>query len=260
MVVLLVSARRLEAIQVEPAEPISTDRPSESAGPSVVPRHAFQIELGYKLARSGDYDASVDTQTLPDLLARFGAFDVLEARFSANGWSFRNTVSGLGDGFNDVSLGVKWAMAPEREGPMPALSLLAEVSLPVGDTGFTGEFINPKLVLLLQRSLGSETSVTSNVGTSLVRLAASDEREERTVVDLPYIALIAGKLGDRWGWFAELYGALALQGRSDRHELQGGITALVTTTCQLDVRVGAGLVANVPTWVFGAGVGIRVPR
>ena len=60
------------------------------------------------------------------------------------------------------------------------------------------------------------------------------------------------------GWFAELFGAFALNGRSDRHSFQAGVTALLSHAVQLDVRAGAGLVHDVPTWLVGAGLSFRL--
>ncbi len=67
-----------------------TDRPSESAGPSVVPRFALQIEAGYKFSRFDQGEKRTDTQQLPDLLLRFGAFERIEARLTMTGFSFKN--------------------------------------------------------------------------------------------------------------------------------------------------------------------------
>jgi len=71
-------------------EPMVTDRPSESAGPSVVPRFALQIEAGYKFSRFDQGEKRTDTQQLPDLLLRFGAFERIEARLTMTGFSFKN--------------------------------------------------------------------------------------------------------------------------------------------------------------------------
>ena len=133
-------------------EPIVTDRPSESAGPSVVPRFALQIEAGYKFSRFDQGEKRTDTQQLPDLLLRYGAFERIEARLTMTGFSFKNLGSPEACrkevGFNDVSIGAKWALVDEQ-GRRPAVSLLGDLSFPVGDAEFTDDFVNPKLLLPL---------------------------------------------------------------------------------------------------------------
>ena len=247
----------------ETAVPISTDRPSESAGPGVVPPLALQFEMGYKRSRAESQDVLIDTQEVPELLVRVGLLETLEARFTMNGWSFQDARSGRENGFNDVSLGAKWAFAPVEHGPLPQAALLAEVKLPVGDPGFTDDFVNSKFLMLFTNTLTDRVSLTYNFGASFIRLK-DEARGERTVVDLPYTAMFSGSLRGRWGWFAELFGAIALDKSHDRcpdrHAIQAGVAALITDVVQLDVRVGVGLVDNVSIWLVGAGVGFRLLR
>ena len=78
--------------------------------------------------------------------------------------------------------------------------------------------------------------------------------------DLPYTVMLSGSLSERWGWFGELFGAIGLNARTDRHTFQAGVTPLLTDDFQLDARAGVGFVADVPTWLVGAGVGVRLFR
>jgi hypothetical protein len=236
--------------------PISTDRPSASAGPGVVPRFALQFEMGYGFGRSESQDVSIDTQGFPGLLLRFGVLETLEARLTMNGWSFKDAATGDESGFNDIGVGAKWAIVSEN-GPLPETSLLVEVNLPVGDPGFTDDFSNPKFLGLFTNQLSEELSLTYNFGATIIRL--KDETSgERRVYELPYTVMLSGSLGERWGWFGELFGTVGLNAQTDRHSLQAGVTTLLNDVFQLDVRGGAGLVADVPTWLVGAGVGIRL--
>ena len=242
-------------------DPIVTDRPSESAGPSVVSRFALQIEAGYKFSRFDQGEKRTDTQQLPDLLLRFGAFERIEARLTMTGFSFKNEGSPEArrkeDGFNDVSIGAKWALVNEQ-GRRPAVSLLGDLNLPVGDAEFTDDFVNPKLLVLFSSTL-DRLSLTYNVGPSFIRL--EKEGRERTVVDLPYTLMLSGPVADGAGWFAELFGAFALSdARMDRHSAQAGATYVVGPSFQLDVRAGLGLIENVPDWLVGAGIGVRLPH
>ncbi len=157
-----------------------------------------------------------------------------------------------------MSVGVKWALT-EQEAGRPALSLLADVSLPVGDTDFTDDYVNPKLLLLFTNTLTERLSLTGNVGPKFITLQVAGDK--KTVVDLSYTAMLSGSVTERTGWFAELFGAFALsETRTGSHFVHAGLTFLARRNLQLDVRAGIGAVADVPDWLFGAGLAVRFPR
>ena len=79
MVVMSLNGATEEA-PTPPIEPIVTDRPTDSASPELVPRKTLQFELGYKFSRFDTDSGRTDVQELPDLLARFGVSDKVEAR------------------------------------------------------------------------------------------------------------------------------------------------------------------------------------
>jgi len=129
---VLVSAAPGEAAETSPPGPIVTDRPTDSASPILVPRRTFQLEAGYKLSRLDTGDEHIYTRVFPDLLARYGINKKVEARLVAAGWSFDSGDQGTDpDGFSDISVGTKIALAEER-GRRPQMALLVDVSLPVG--------------------------------------------------------------------------------------------------------------------------------
>ena len=270
--VLLAMPPSLAQASVSPASgqltPIVTDRPSESAGPTPVPRGVVQIETGYKFSRFLTDGKRTDTHELPDLLLRFGVVRGFEVRVTAIGYGFKNLDSDgrreepeqpiQKDGFHDVSVGVKWALT-EEGARRPALSLLADVSVPVGDPGFTDDYVNPKLLLLFTNTLTERLSLTYNVGPSFITFQETGEK--RTVVDLAYTAMLSGPVTERTAWFAELFGSFALSdARTSRHSVQAGLTFLAARNFQLDVRAGVGAVADVPTWLLGTGFAVRLPR
>lgn len=264
--VLLAMPPSLAQSSVSPASdhkaPIVTDRPSESAGPTPVPRRAFQIETGYKFSRFLTDGQRTDMHELPDVLLRFGVVRGFEVRVTAIGYGFKNLDSDgrreEQDGFNDVSVGVKWALT-EEGARRPALSLLADVSLPVGDPDFTDDYVNPKLLLLFTNTLTERLSLTYNVGPRFITF--QEPGEKRTVVDLSYTAMLSGPVTERTAWFAELFGAFALSdARTSRHSMQAGLTFLATRNFQFDVRAGLGAVWDVSNWLLGAGFAVRFPR
>ena len=260
---LFASAAALSAQTPEDAAatvsgPIVTDRPTDSASPELVPRRTFQLELGYKFTRLDTDSGRTDTQELPDLLARFGISERVEARLTATGWSFKNLETGDQNGFNDLSLGVKIALAEER-GNRPQMALLADVSFPVGQVGFTDDYVIPKVLFLATHTLTDRLGLTYNLGPSFV--TRKKDGVTQTDVTLNYAVALSGAVGGPFSLFGEVYGNFAFgQDVPDSHTIQVGTTILLSRTFQVDVRGGIGMVDNVPDWLFGAGLAFRVPR
>ncbi len=240
-----------------PTDPIVTDRPTDSASPVLVPRKTLQLELGYKFSRLDTASSRTDTQVFPDLLARYGISRKVELRLTASGWTFRDTDTGKQDGFTDVSLGTKIALADAR-GKRPQMSLLADVNLPVGDPGFTDDYLIPKVLFLATHGLTDRLGLTYNLGPSLV--TRKKNNETRSDVTLHYAVALSGEVGEAVNLFGEIYGAFGYgDDLPDRHSIQAGTTILLSRNVQIDIRGGIGLVDNVPDWLAGVGFAFRLP-
>jgi hypothetical protein len=261
-VVLLISPRpagcQSPEEEARAAGPIVTDRPTDSAAPVVVPRRTFQLEFGYKWSRLDDDSGRADSHVLPDLLARYGISRRVEARLVAPGWSFQSSDMDLPNGFNDISLGAKFALAEER-GLRPQMALLVDLSLPVGDDEFTNDEVIPKVLFLGANTLTDRLGLTYNVGPSVVTSAIDCESESN--VDLNYAVALSGSTGGPVSLFGEFFGAFVSgSDRSNRHNFQTGTTVLLSPLVQIDFRGGVGLVDNEPDWFVGAGFAFRIPH
>ena len=138
------------------------------------------------------------------------------------------------------------------------MSLLADVSLPVGQAAFTDDYVIPKVLFLATSTLTDRFGLTYNLGPSLVTRKSNDET--RTDVTLNYAVALNGAAGGAVSLFGEVYGALVSgEGLPDRHAFQAGATVLLTRNLQVDVRGGLGMVDSVPDWLVGAGVAFRLP-
>ncbi len=237
--------------------PIVTDRPTDSASPLLVPRHTFQVEAGYKFTTLDEDGNRIDTQVAPDLLLRYGFSRRFEGRLVAAGWNFKDSDSGSEGGFTDVSLGAKFPLGQER-GRRPQMGLLVDVSLPVGQSDFTSDYVIPKVLFLASHTLSERLALTYNTGASLV--TSKDNGGSRTDADLIYAVALSRATGGKARLFGELYGAFATgSGRPDRHSIQAGTTILLSRIFQIDIRGGVGLVDSEPDWLFGAGLAFRLP-
>jgi hypothetical protein len=254
----MVSAQSSETAETSAPRPIITDRPTDSTSPALVPRRTFQLEGGYKFSHIGNDSGSIDAQVLPDLLARYGINKRFEARLVAAGWTFESGADDKATGFNDVGLGAKIALADER-GLRPQMALLVDVSLPVGHSDHTNDYVLPKVLFLGSNSLSDRLGLTYNVGPSLVTIESNGDSD--TTVDLNYAVAMSGSVGGPFSLFGELYGAFTFgSNRQHRHNFQAGTTILLSRLFQIDIRGGVGLVNNEPDWLVGAGLAFRVPH
>lgn len=252
------SAQATEPREAPAPEPIVTDRPTDSASPLLVPPRTFQLEAGYKFSRIEDDSATTDVQVLPDLLARYGINRKVEARLVAAGWTIQSGADNKATGFSDISLGAKFHLADERS-RRPQMGLLVDVSLPVGHSDHTNNYVIPKILLLGSTSLSGGLGLTYNIGPSFV--TSNSNGESDTTVDLNYAAALSGSVGGPFSLFGELYGAWAFgSDRLSRHNFQAGTTILLSRLFQIDIRGGVGLVDNEPDWLVGAGLAFRVPH
>lgn len=254
----VVSAQSSEEMDTPPPGPIVTDRPTHSASPVLVPPRTFQLEAGYKSSRNGDGSDSTDAQVLPNLLARYGINQAIEARLVISSLNIKRSANGKTTGFSDITLGAKIALADES-GARPQMALLVGASLPVGHSDFTSEYVIPKILFLGANSLSDRLGLTYNVGPSFVtekRNGGSD-----THIDLNYAVALSGSVGGVFSLFGEFYGVSASgTNRLNSHGFQAGTTILLSPLFQIDIRAGIGQSENQDGWLVGAGLAFRVPH
>jgi hypothetical protein len=245
----------------EPTEttpPLATDRPTDSVAPVIVPKGSFQMGAGYKFSRLDDEPGEVDSHVLPDLLLRYGINKKIEARLFAAGWTFQSGADDLATGFTDISLGTKILLAEEK-GRRPRMGLLVDVSVPVGHSDHTNDYVIPKVLFLGSNSLNDRLALTYNLGPSYITEESNGGSDSN--VDLNYAVALSGSVGGPVSLFSEFYGAFASGSeRLDRHNFQAGTTILLSRLFQIDLRGGLGLVDHEPDWLVGAGLAFRVPH
>ena len=146
IVLLMASAAAYAQSNDEPDSadpgPIATDRPTSSFSPFVLPRGAFQFEAGYRFTSTERNSSTSDVQVFPDLLARYGVGRTFELRLGFDGWTRTDTATGNTTGFSDIAVSSKINLTDER-GARPAMGLLIDVNLPVGDANVTSQHHAP---------------------------------------------------------------------------------------------------------------------
>ena len=113
--------------QQEEAE-FTADRPGVSTGPSVVRHHVVQLEQGIQYDGDG---SSFGTYTFSNTLLRYGLFPNMEIRLGGDALLYPSGGCDISysPAFSGISLGTK-IKCFEGMGPIPAVSVLADFSIP----------------------------------------------------------------------------------------------------------------------------------
>ncbi|MCL5746585.1 MAG: transporter [Acidobacteria bacterium] len=121
------------AAQTETPAGLGADGPAFAVGTEVVPRGILQLETGMEYAIDHEDGRRVSAWSHGETLARLGVWRRLELRFSTGGFERSHGEAGWGD----TGLGAKLLLFEEAR-HRPALALVPEVSVPVGQARFGG--------------------------------------------------------------------------------------------------------------------------
>lgn len=235
------------------ADAVNPDRPDFTNGPEMVAPGHLQVETGYTFTRGGP----VKDNTLGEILLRYAFDDRWEARLGVNSYEWIDTpgerrVSGFQDPFVEAKVRLNDPEAEHRPPGVPAMGLLLQTTLPVGNRRLTADAWQPRAALALEWELTKDLSLASNLGCAY--LTDSGERFTQC-----FASASAGlQLGDEVGAFFEGYAFNRESANGSATEyLDTGLSYLVSKDLQLDVRVGAGLNAPRPSWFTGLGASFR---
>lgn len=229
------------------ADEISTDRPDYTESTDTVGRGMVQLEGGALWTEQGP----THTLTVPDGLLRIGLARRLELRLSSDGF-VRESVRGNGtwehnSGGSDLAIGAKLALLGERR-LLPALSVIAALSMPVGSERFSSGGYDPFFKLCWSKSLPKGFDAGGNVVVQL-DTAGPGTLVERAV-SLSVGHRVFGGLRGFWEVYRTWPGAVIAD---------TGLSKVLGKNVEVDVLVGHTVAARTPGWFAGAGFAIRSP-
>ena len=223
------------------ASAINAERPSFSSSPLVIAPSTWQIEGGYEFA-SSDNGPDVETHAVPLALLRVGLTDALELQLNWAGVVSVDVDGQSESGTTDLGVGVKWQLT--EDGASVPVALFAGVSLPVGETGFSSDGVDPTLGLFWTYS-----STLEWFGTVLLSESDADMMLSNAVgISVPLSASL--------GSYVEYVGQFPDDG-GPQHSLNGGLTYAPRPNLQLDLHLGLGLNDRARDVVVGAGAAYR---
>lgn len=231
------------------AEPLTgaivADRPGFSASPETVPRGRLQIEGGYQFTA----DRHVDSHALPLLLVRAGINEGIELRGSWDGSSWTEDSDGFKFETSDMSLGIKVHLVDQSRF-LPALGLLASLSLPTGAGSSTSDSVDPSAGVLASYGRGSGAGIFWTV------LTSSTTGDDGRVFEATNAIEISLPISARLGSYLE-YAGFFQNGDGPTHSMDGGLTYLVTDNLQADINGGCGINGRADDCFLGTGFALR---
>lgn len=257
LLLFMALVRPLDPAPVVAQEPgsIVTDRPDQTESAESVPSGFIQLELGWTFTREENGNETQENHSLPETLLRVGVGRGLEARVGFSGFVFENQfVTGESQqnthtsGTGDAEIGFKYEMGRWSGSQM---AFLGGISIPMGQSDFSNQYVDPSFRLLVAHSLGERLSLGYNVGIEDIR----------TNLKTPYTIALGVSVSNRFGAFIESFGAFGLtEGLGASHSLDGGFTFLASDALQFDVNVGVGLNETAEDWFIGGGFAFRLPH
>ncbi len=242
--------------EVEALEfPYDADRPRTRSSVGVIPVGRFSIEGGATYTYDDENDVEVETVAGPELMIRTGIMPRFEGRVGWTGFQ-RVDVSTTGfsettDGVTDMSAGFKFSIIEKNTDFVPALAVIGEVSLPIGDDDFSSDRVDPSVELAfdfdnIDEIMGFSGSVKLS---SLENQTTNDEFIQTGV---------AVSFDQRWDeeveTFIEYFTFLNSDNDvDDSHFVQAGAIFKILPQVTLDVRVGTGLTTDSTDLFAGAG-------
>ena len=226
-------------------EPLVTDRPGEGTdAAAVVGTGVGQLETG--VFREWESNENYRLGYYPTALLRYGVLDRVEIRLSSGLYA---SEAQAGVGWLPLDLATKVALVEKAQGWIPQTALLIGFTLPAtGSAEVQSSFTQPRVVLLINHSINSWLSITTNLG------AHWENDSPETIYR--YALSFDISLSERVGTFAEFYGNLP-EASASSHLFNAGFIYLVTNDLQLDVAAGTGLTDNALDFYVGGGVSWR---
>ncbi len=212
-------------------EPLITDRPDFTESPAVVARGRIQLEAGETFGREdGSHYLS-----LGEALFRVGLNQRLELRVAANSYGLIREQDVIGTGFEDASLGVKFAITDAARGWRPQMAVIGAVSLPTGTRAMSSQRTLPEVKFISAWELSDRVGFATNLNWARASRDGLQHNEYSASGSVAYA------LTERLGLYAEAFAFRErMQQLVKRDYVNGGVTVLLTNDLQLDIRAGRG--------------------
>ncbi len=247
------------ASEVDPNEPLVTDRPDFTEASTTVGLGTLQLEAGYTYVQDRANGDLVQTHSFPETFLRMGLFaEWFEMRLA---WNYNVVPSRVGsERFTDdgaVDLYMSWKIAlTKQQGLLPEMVIMPQMTVPTGAAAFTAHEVQAGVSWLYGWEVldwlacGGSTQLNRRLNTF-----AEDYGEMAQSFTINYS--LSDKLGAYTEWFAFFPSGANDAAVSTQHYLDGGFTYRVTINFQLDIRAGIGISEASDDFFAGSGFSVR---
>lgn len=228
-------------------ETIFTDRPTTTDAVKPISSGTFQVEMGYLNIIDETGGVKFKSITSPNLSLKYGLADWLELRLLTNYLTLKadtNNIENSVSGVTPLTFSPKLKLIDQNFW-IPRISLVTAFSFPkVGKEEFQNDKLNYGFRLLFEHIFNDRYSWSHGFGADW-----DDTRETTWAYSSAFSVSISGKASV----FAEIFGYFATDIPST-HNIDAGITYLVSDSFQLDTSIGLPLNENAPDFFYSAGL------
>lgn len=221
------------------AQAIDTNRPGFTFSPNTVAKGTWQLETGLDYTRNS---SSSEATSLPAAEVRWGVAEQIEVFASGINWTENRNDGNKSSGFGDVNVGTKLAISDPNA--VTRLAFLFQLSVPVGEDGFTSDRWDPTAAFIWSSPAGLPISGTVKVS------------KFRSGYQLDNGLKASFSLAERHHLFAEWEANVPEEG-GNTHWLNGGYQFVLAEQMQLDANLGLGLNDRTGDYRLGIGFSYR---
>lgn len=237
-----------------------TDRPDFTEASTTVGLGRVQVELGYTHTYDNDGNTSRSEHSYPEPLLRVGLFaNWFELRIVWNLLDETITTAGAratSVGSDDMQIGAKIALT-EQCGCLPSMSIIPQMNVPTGSSGFTSDEVLPGLNWIYAWDINDRLSLAGSTQGNRVVDSTGHTHLEMAQSVAAGLGL-TDQLGSYLEWFAFMPHSAREAGVGPNHFLNGGFTWLENNNLQYDIRAGLGLNDEAADYFIGAGLSFRL--
>jgi len=209
------------------SQTISTDRPDQTEGSSIVDKGTFQIETGIQLKE--DENSNEKSLLLPSTLLRFGLTNNIELRVFQE-VEHKIYHSNTTNGFNDLQLGLKIQLL-QKEGNSIEIAFMSHVILPNSSDFFSNNSFGLTNKLCISHPTDKRTQIAYNIGYDYMQMGSRN---------ITYSFVTSYAVNEKFNAYIEPYGEI---NEVSQHlgKINLGFTYLIKENMQFDYSLGSGI-------------------
>jgi hypothetical protein len=230
-------------------ERISTDRPDQTEGATLTPKHYLQAEFGLGAVNINDNDFYI---THPDALVKYSVSKRFELQFLAEYLSLYEKYipsTKTTRGFTPCMIGFRAALWEQKK-IIPKTSVIFRAGLPfLASKTFRPDHVQSVILLTMENEITDKISFGYNIGPAWDGF--------NTTPSWFYSFSSQFDLGKKWGAFLEAFGSVQKNALA-QNSIDTGLGFYLNNDMKLDGSFGFGISDESPKNFFGVGFSFRV--